>query len=609
MLKKQADEDAGIGRYTAALDVYARLIKKHPKNSELLLGRAEVYADMLDWPSRLSDLQQVYDMGPAARSPGLLLEIGKTYYELDELELARTRLEEYLATDTRAQRSRATAEKLLSNIDFLQNKASNHNQVKLTSLGENVNTAELEYLPSINAEEDMLVFTRRSQGQEDLYLSRKQADGTWGIALPLSDINTAENESGHCLSADGKTIIFTKCDQETSYGSCDLYITELRTDGWSVPMNLGSTINTQAWEGQPSLSANGKFLIFSSSRAGGQGGRDLWISKRLDVDQWTAPVNLGSEVNGVGNEGTPFLHPDGLSLYFRADGRSGYGGYDLYMTRLGQEGWSEAINLGSPINTKRDEGSLIVNLRGDRAYFASERLKADAVNARGDIDLFSFEMPAVIRPQSVTFVKLLVLDRKTRELIDAAVDLHAYADRDAFLSTRTGLDGEILVCLPLGDDYAMSISAEGYRDYSRAFSLAEVREESDAYILTVELEEYDDILIEPDPIILENVRFRSGSTDLLEASFLELDGVVRLMEARDDIRIEILGHTDDVGDDQDNLLLSQNRAQSVADYLISRGISSSRLSAIGYGESRPIAENTTEEGRAQNRRVEFRVLD
>jgi Tol biopolymer transport system component len=245
-------------------------------------------------------------------------------------------------------------------------------------MGGNINTKDDEYWPSITADGLTLMFTRQPRlaenkevfetVQEDFYISYYQ-NNLWQKAVNAgAPLNTNQNEGAQTLSSNGKYMFFTACNRPGGMGSCDIYFSAFNEGKWTEPFNIGPPENTKYWESQPSVSADGKLLIFSSNRPGGVGGKDLWLSKLNEQNLWSIPVNLGTTINTVGDEMSPFIHFDGKTLYFSSDGRVGMGGFDLFMTTMKDDStWTEPINLGYPINTYNDEMGLIIESNGKKS--------------------------------------------------------------------------------------------------------------------------------------------------------------------------------------------------------------------------------------------------
>jgi outer membrane protein OmpA-like peptidoglycan-associated protein len=487
------------------------------------------------------------------------------------------------------------------------------------NLGPAVNSADPEYFPCITADDATLIYTRRVKApeiefygmQEDFYVSHRGEDGEWQAARPIPTVSTAKyNEGAGTLTPDGRFIIFTKCALEDgSYGnsmrglgSCDLFISRRVGDQWSAPENLGPPINSRNWESQPSMASDGRTLYFVRGVRKGSGISDMDIfSSALQADgTWSKPEKLGPNVNTPYQEESVQIHPDGRTLYFSSDGHPGFGGLDIFVSRKEEDGtWGKALNLGYPINTGGDENSLLVSADGEIAYFASDR-----PGGYGDLDMYGFELYPEARPLPVTYIAGKVTDKTTGRPVEADVELYDVASGE--LATAAYSDpktGEFLVCLTTGRTYALNTGAEGYLFYSENYEVPEGIAEM-PYRLDVPLSP----LTAGSVISLRNIFFKTASFDLLSASNAELEKLGQLLKTNSTLRIELGGHTDNVGSDAANMTLSDQRAKAVRDHLIGQGIDGGRITAKGYGKTKPVATNDTEEGRALNRRTEVTVL-
>lgn len=505
----------------------------------------------------------------------------------------------------------------LRNCDFAREAITRPVPFEPKNLGPGVNTNMPEYYPCITADDGTLLFTRRVPHedprivqQEDFYVSNRGGDGKWGEARGINSVNTDRNEGAGTLSPDGRFIIFTACAYaDGSYGqgrrglgSCDLFISRRVGERWSPPENLGPPVNTRNWESQPSLASDGRTLYFvrGSQRGDGIANTDIYTTVLSDEGTWSLPEKLGQAVNTPMDEESVQIHPDGRTLYFSSNGHPGFGGLDIYVSRKQDDGtWGTALNLGYPINTGADENSILVNASGDVAYFASDRS-----GGYGDLDLYSFELYAEARPLPVTYIQGKVTDRSNDKPVEADVELFDVASGElvtaAYSDPKTG---EFLVCLPLGRTYALNAGAAGYLFFSENYSVPKI-DNKKPYTLNVPLSP----LTAGSVISLRNIFFNTASYDLLPESNSELDKLVGLLQNNPSLRIELGGHTDDVGADAANLALSEQRAKAVRSYVLSKGIDAARITAKGYGETMPIASNDTEEGKAQNRRTEVKVL-
>jgi outer membrane protein OmpA-like peptidoglycan-associated protein len=469
------------------------------------------------------------------------------------------------------------------------------------NLGDSINTTNAEYFPSLTVDNHTLTFTRKINGNEDIYESNL-IDGNWSNANPLpGKINSsAFNEGAQNISQDGKWMLFTGCNFPEGLGSCDLYISYLTKNGWSEPQNLGPNVNSEFWESTPSLSPDKKDLYFSSNVPGGFGGKDIWVCHRGEDGKWGPALNLGAEINTAGDESTPFIHADNQTLFFNSTGHPGYSEKpDLFVSRKLPNGkWSQPENLGYPINTIDDEGSLVVASDGKTAYFSSDRS-----DSKGGLDIYSFELRPDIRPLKTLWVKGQVYDKKTKAGLPSTVELTDVNTRELISQLQTDEEGNYLVTLPVGKDYAFNVHRKGYLFYSENYNMSNISSDS-TYTADIPLQP-----IEANAhIILKNVFFDTKKTELNPASITELDNVVRLMNENPAMKILITGFTDNVGKPADNLILSKGRALAVVNYLIQKGINNTRLSFKGLGEANPVANNNTEEGRALNRRTELSVV-
>ncbi|MEL6273989.1 MAG: OmpA family protein, partial [Bacteroidota bacterium] len=468
-------------------------------------------------------------------------------------------------------------------------------------------TQHHEYFPTLSVDGRRMIFTRRVFRQnEDFFETIRDAAGNWSAPTSLEQVNSDFNEAAQTVSADGRLIVFTICDKPGGVGGCDLYYTEKKGEKWTPVRNMGLNINSPAWDSHPTLSADGKLLFFSSSRPGGVGRSDLWGSARNDEGVWSPAVNLGRTLNTTGNDEFPFLHGDGQTLYFTSSGHPGMGGMDLFVVRLGADNrWNSLENLGYPINTNDNETGIFVTLDGNEAFFSRE---LPAEGGSPNIDIYTFGLPENARPISATYVQATVIDAVSKQPLEADVRLRVMDEDRAPRLQRTSENGSFTIVLPTGKNYALSVEQPGYLPYSSQFSLEGSNAPDDPYRLTIELQPTDQNILPDAPIVLRNVLFASGSAKLLEVSFPELDRLANLLTSTPRLKIEIGGHTDDVGSDSDNQQLSEARAKAVYNYLLEKEISANRLSFVGYGESRPIADNTTSAGRTENRRTEFRII-
>jgi outer membrane protein OmpA-like peptidoglycan-associated protein/tetratricopeptide (TPR) repeat protein len=583
-------------------EAYSLLQKALEADSNFIEAHAELgnlYRLMRQHEQAVIQYNKVIALNPKF-SRSVYLKCGQEEASAAKYESGLAHLQEYLTYPEISAENKLLAEKLAADCTFSIDAIKHPVPFKPVNVGPNINTADDEYWPIGIADESELIFTRKINNNEDFYKSMK-VNGVWQPAVPLSaNINTAEyNEGAESITQDGKYLFFTGCNRPDGLGRCDIYISQKKGDDWSRPADLPPPINTPGWESQPSISADGRTLYFSSNRRGGYGGYDIWKSTLTD-NGWGQPENLGPNINTMYDEQSPFIHPDDSTLYFCSDGWPGLGGKDLFVSRRGKDGaWQKPVNLGYPINTSGDENGLTITAQGNYAFFASNNIPG----GYGGFDIYTFELPENLRPHLVTYVKGQVLDAKTNQPLESAVEIiDLQKDQPVYEDYSDPDKGNFLATLTSGKNYGLNISKSGYLFYSQNFSLAG-HAPRDPFNITV--------LLQPieigNKVILTNIFFDTNKFDLKQESLAELQKLVDFLSLNPTIKIEISGHTDNVGNDQLNQKLSENRAKAVYDFLIQSKVDPARLQYKGYGKTQPIATNDTDEGRQKNRRTEFKI--
>lgn len=467
------------------------------------------------------------------------------------------------------------------------------------NLGDSVNSSFSEYYPSVTVTDSLLVFTRRGKYMREDFFSSTILGKQFLSAVPIGgEINEEPQKGAITVSQDGEWMLFAGRFAERGYDHFDLYIAYATPQGWSDPENLGPAINTEFWESAPSLSPDKRTLYFSSTRPGGFGGRDLYYSERLTNGKWTPAKNMGPQINTAGDDQAPFIHADNQTLYFTSDGHSGYGGTDLFIIRKNKMGeWSIPENLGYPINTIENEGSLAVSADGLTAYYASDR-----ADSKGELDLYRFALRNNIRPIRTLYLKGVVSDKITGKKLPSAVELINDQDQSVLMKVQTDETGLYFITLPVGSNYTFSVNRKGYLPYTELYSLAN-KEADSVYV--------KNILLAPITInasfIFQNIEFATNSAVLPETAGIELNRLMALLIENPSLQLQISGHTDNTGKEEENKKLSANRALAILHFLEEKGIEKSRLSYKGYGSSQPIAPNDTPEGRAKNRRTSVEI--
>lgn len=453
-----------------------------------------------------------------------------------------------------------------------------------------INSSEDELNFSMSADQTLAIITRR--GRDENIFQTHFKEGQWSDAQSLEVINSPDNEGGVSLSGDGQSMVFTACNRSDGKGSCDLYFSQQLNGQWTAPIPLAS-INSRYWESQPCLSLDGRALIFSSDRPGGYGGRDLWLTVKNEDGKWIVPINLGNTINSTGHEENPYLHPDQHSLYFTSDFHPGFGRKDLFMSyRIKGNTWTQPENLGFPINSHKDEQGIFVSADGQWAYYASD--------VSGNFDIYSFKMDTAIMPEPLKLVDLVVADQETKEILpQATVEILDLSANSLLHRISTDEKGRFRFLIHPGQSYGINIRESGYVLYSQQWNNRLFHQRDTLFL--------QPIVKRNTPIILENIFFASGEATLLPTSTFELDRLTAYLAEQPELKIEIIGHTDNIGSSEDNVQLSEARAEAVKNYLVNRGIAEERLQTLGQGDRFPIADNDTAEGRAKNRRTEFLI--
>ncbi|MES2425949.1 MAG: OmpA family protein [Bacteroidota bacterium] len=528
------------------------------------------------------------------------------YIKISDMEISEAmylealkHLQKYLTYTGITEQNKFYAQKLIKDCIFSMEAIQHPVTFKPINMGPNINTVADEYSPVSTADDKTIIYTRQVALNEDFFQSSK-VNNEWQKAVYLSDkINTPNyNEGSESVSQDGKFLFFTGCNRPDGRGRCDIYVAQKKGDDWGKPFDLAPPVNTGGWESQPSISADGRTLYFVSNRKGGYGGYDIWKST-LTQQGWGEPENLGPNINTSFNEQSPFIHPDDSTLYFCSNGWPGMGNQDLFVSRLGKDGkWQIPKNLGYPINTNGDESGLSLTANGNYAFFSSNKLEG-----YGGFDIYTFELPVDLRPHVVTYVKGFVSDARTKQPLESAVVIVDLENsKPVYQNFSTAERGDFLATIAAGKNYGLNISKPGYLFYSENFSLVGHTSGNPFNIV---------VMLEPievgNKVILKNIFFDTNKYNLKPESRSELQKMLEFLALNPTIHIEISGHTDNVGNDELNQTLSENRAKSVYDYLLSGKVDPARMVFKGYGKTQPIAPNDNDDNRAKNRRTEFKI--
>jgi outer membrane protein OmpA-like peptidoglycan-associated protein/tetratricopeptide (TPR) repeat protein len=509
-------------------------------------------------------------------------------------------------------------------------------RVFIDNLGPTVNTGDPEYAPVITADESEIIFTSRratstggkldpdNQYFEDLYQTNYVA-GKWTPPVNMGKpINSEDHDATAGLSPDGQKLYLYRF----THGG-DLYECELKGDHWTEPERMNKNINSDSHESSVSLSFDGKKLFYISDKEGGIGNRDIWYSTQDPKGKWGPSTNLGSPINTIYGEEGVFIHPDGKTIYFSSQGHNTMGGYDIFKSTFENGKWGEPENLGWPINGPDDDVFFVISANGKHGYFAAN--KADG---QGEKDIYKITFlgpekqlamssednllaglaqpvknvealtPVEVKTSNVTILKGTVTDKATKIPLGASIEIVDNTLNQTIATfTANSSSGKYLVSLPSGKNYGIAVKMDSYLFHSENFDIPVIAQYQEV-TKDIELEK----IAVGATIILRNVFFDYNKSTLRPESSAELDRLVKIMVDNPTLRIELSGHTDSRGSDDGNQRLSEARAKSCVDYLVAHGIAMSRLEFKGYGESKPIDTNDTEEGMQNNRRTEFKIL-
>lgn len=540
----------------------------------------------------------VYDSCTAA------FMLGECYFLIRKYDEARRYLNEFLAADGKAPSCTQLARKRLDMInEYFQ---LINNPIKFDpKMLRNVSTKDDEYLPLISHDGSLLLYTHRYMKRggdytEELMISRLDSvDEDGEIFSPgermKNPFNMGRLQGGASLTVDNRILYITICGQ----GDCDIYYSRLSDNQWQPLIKLPNTVNTEYFDGQPSVDPMGNVLYFSSNRPGGYGGYDIWkIERKSEESLWSAPINLGSIINTEFDEKTPFIHCDGKTLYFSSNGHGGVGGFDIFLSRLQQSGiFGRPVNLGYPLNTENDEVAYIVSADGKRLYFSAKLMSGE-----GGWDIYCHNLSPESAPGEVLLITGKVTDESGNPVPGVDVDLTGLATYETSHSTSDNKTGEYAVTTVVNHDeeYMLTLKKNGY-----FYNVQFINPDSGNYVPpTIENATIEKIKTGV-PIQLENVNFAFNSSQLTNQSKAYLHQLAMFLSEYSKYNVELQGHTDAIGNEEDNMALSLRRCRTVYNYLVMAGIDAKRLSYKAFGKTAPTASNATDKGRALNRRVEM----
>lgn len=597
--------------YQVALDYYLKANSFNPDNALLNYKIGICYLNGISRDKAFDFLSKAYSLDNNV-SEDIHLQLGLALH--NSLKFSEA-IEEYTLyrNNIKSEKQRAETEKKVdklieecrSGIELIANPV----KAEITNI-EPVNSKYPDYCPLISADESVMIFTSRREETtgkliddedlgyfEDIFIS-KHKDGVWLQPENMkSPVNTPNHDATVGLSPDGQELYIYRGEK-----GGDIYVCKLKGEKWTDPRLLPQPINTEFRESSASISFDGNTLYFVSDRDANTG-RDIYRSFKDKKGKWGEPEKLSSVVNTEYDEEGVFIHPDNKTLYFSSKGHRTMGGYDVFFTVLQSDGsWSVPQNIGFPINTPGDDVYFIMSANGLNGYFSSVRNEG-----KGDKDIYLITFTKEESPMkvaSVTLVKGKILDAQTGKPVEASVEINDNTKNElvTIISSNTST-GEYLISLPSGKNYGISATANGYMFHSENFDIPDSAAFSDI-TLNIMLAK----ISVGTKIILRNIFFEYASDSITEQSTGELERVYSILAEHATMKIEISGHTDNQSSLETNIRLSQARAKSVVNYLIKKGIAPERLESKGFAYYQPVASNDTEEGRKQNRRVEFKII-
>lgn len=600
-LFRQRQFDAGIEKLNQA-------INKDPEFVEAYLKLGATYKLYGENDKALVYFEKACELKPDSKDmAGAYVTLGQFYYNNGEYEKAEKWFNQTLEVNPIRKDLVDLASEMKERAQYGIKATNNPITFVPKLMPEQINAFFIHAYPVLTADQSTLIYSKRDgprpSDDENIMVSTR-VNGAWTEAKSIApNINTPYNEGACTLSGDGKTLVFVSCNREDGLGSCDLYISYNVGGLWTDPVNMGKNVNTNVWDSEPTLSADGKTIYFSSERRGGLGKEDIWMTQKGEDGEWTKAINIGAPVNTEGREVSPFIHADGKTLYFSSNELMGLGGFDIFTSRkLGNGKFSEPKNLGYPINTAANDASVFITADNSKGFYSIYEKKD---NRYSKIMLYEFEVPEEIKPEKVsTYASGTVYDADTKKPIHAKIDLIDLESNLVIQSVDSDpKTGEYILVLTEGSEYALNVDEKGYLFYSEFFDFTSPEEFN-----PLKLDVYLNPVKKGKAVVLNNIFFKSNSYALEGKSKTELEKVVTFLTKNPELKIELGGHTDNVGSENDNKVLSTNRAKAVYDYLLKAGIGTSRLTYKGYGESKPVGDNTTKEGRKKNRRIEFKVL-
>ncbi|WP_114749143.1 OmpA family protein [Pleomorphovibrio marinus] len=599
LLRRQLDE--AMANFQAAYERSSDFFEAYLRHSQVLLTKG-LHQQSLEIAEKGERRVKPNKEVPFKGRFGWL--IVQVYLGMGEFEKAIEKLEESSAYMDDSFKASDSYRKSKEQLDFISTHLSEPLAITKERLEEPLNRFRLQYFPVLTADSKKILFTKRdglqNQDNEDIYVSYYDGE-SWTEPQSISQaINTRYNEGTCTISADGNILIFTSCDTPDSFGSCDLYLTQRVNGVWQKPANMGKNVNSRYWDSQPSLSADGSVLFFSSNRREGHGGNDIWFTERLSGGGWSEARNLGENVNTPKDEVSPFIFFNNEMLFFASDGHMGFGGKDIFVSKFDGKEFGPPMNLGYPINDHNDQLALFITAQKDYAYYTQNAF----IEGKPDSSfLYRFKFPESIDlGEKILVTEGRVLDAKSGKPVDAKLSLVNLSNDSTMYEFRSdGKTGDFVMLYPDKGISGLYVEKKGF--LPRIYNV-----ERDS------LKNRKNLSIELEPVesgknfVFENIFFDFDKADLKPESISSLSRLMKFLQEHPEVNILIEGHTDNVGGSSYNENLSLKRALAVKEYLMKLGIGENRLETVGRGDKKPLKDNETEENRALNRRIEVIIL-
>ena len=640
----------GQRNYKNALPFYLNAYEHCPNNAGLNFIIGKSYLKTYDFIKSIEYLKKAHSLKPRI-SYELYFLLGRAYHMSSDLVMAIENYEEYIkgvkkktrdSSDPETVTALKNAKKHIEECQFGIELMKNPVRVFLDNLGDSINSSYADYGPVVTADESHLFFTSRREDEkggpfssldfnyyEDIYVS-EAVDGKWGTASKLGNpVNTRTNDAVAGISLDGQNLFIYR-----DVNGGDIFISKLKGEKWSKPKRLGKSINSEGHESFAAYSYDQKVLYFASDRIrddsgfeSGFGGKDIYFCNLDKKGRCKSPKNMGTSINTPYDETCILAHPDGKTIFFSSKGHNSMGGYDIFKSVRGPNGWSKPQNMGYPINSVGNDVSFSLSANGKIGYYSS-------TTSNGDKDLYSItflgeekkgimntednllsnlakpiedeviEPPVKIRDNKLTMLKGIITDAITELPLGSTIEIYDNENNDSIVIIESNSStGKYLISLPSGKNYGIHVKSNGYLFYSENFVVPSAADYQVIY-KNIELNKMDI----GSKVILKNIFFDTDKDSLRNESYAELSRLKTMLDNFPHLKIEISGHTDNVGNATYNQGLSEKRASSVINYLVREGILLERLTFLGHGYNQPIASNETSEGRQLNRRTEFKII-